>query len=320
MKTIFLTNPYEGKMRDLVYGFLPEGFHLILPEGDSQEECMEKIRDADYLFAGHSVRIDAPLLDAGKNIKMITRFGVGTDTIDQKALKERGIPLYMNRGVNARSVAELTVLLMLAMLRELPRMDAEVHAHKWNVEGMGRRELCGQTVGLIGFGHIGSLVAELLRPFGVKILFWQPEAVTDETKARYNVSYRELDDLLKESDIVSLHCMMNENNRGMMNRELFSKMKDGARFINTSRGALINEKDFAEAILSGKLSSAALDVFETEPLPDDSPLRNLPNVILSPHIGGVTFESFQRIMSQSFRNIQKFDAGDLDAIADRRFL
>jgi phosphoglycerate dehydrogenase-like enzyme len=129
-----------------------------------------------------------------------------------------------------------------------------------------------------------------------------------------------LDDLLAESDIVSLHAMMTDENHGMMNKDLFKKMKDGAKFINTSRGGLVNEEDFAEAIRSGKLSGAALDVFCVEPLPHDSPLRDLPNVILTPHAGGVTRESFQRILSDAFGNIEKFDKGDLDAIASRRIL
>lgn len=279
---------------------------------------MKKVGDADYLYAGHSVRVDAPLLDAGAKLKMVQRFGVGMDSVDEDAMKKRGVPLYVNRGINARSVAELTVLLMLGLVRKLPMLDAGMHAGEWNLDSISRREIHGQTIGMIGFGHIGSLVAERLRPFGAEILYWQPVRGSDEDEKKYNVSYRELDELLKTSDIVSLHCMMTEQNRGMMNKETFAKMKDGAMLLNTSRGALVNEQDFAEAIKSGKLGGAALDVFCTEPLPSDSPLRDLPNVILTPHAGGVTRESFQRILSEAFFNIQKFDEGDFEAIASRR--
>jgi glycerate dehydrogenase len=160
----------------------------------------------------------------------------------------------------------------------------------------------------------------MLHPFGVNVLYWKPHKLSDTDEAKYNVSYRNLDELLNESDIISLHCMMNDQNRGMMNKEMFAKMKDGAKLINTSRGTLVNEKDFVDAIHSGKLSGAALDVFCFEPLPDDSPLRDLPNVILTPHAGGVTRESFQRIMSEAFGNIKKFDDGDFDAIAERRIV
>lgn len=318
MKTIFFTNNYENEMLDIVYSLAPKGFNLVVAKNGSQEECMERVRDADYLYAGHSVRVDAPLLEAGAQLKMVQRFGVGMDSVDEEAMKKRGIPLYVNRGVNARSVAELTVLLMLGLVRRLPMLDAGMHAREWNVDSISRREIHGQTIGMIGLGHIGSMVAERLRPFGVKILYWKPVKCSDEEEAKYGIAYRELDDLLSESDIVSLHCMMTDRNRGMMNKEIFAKMKDGAKLINTSRGALVDEKDFTEAIWSGKLSGAALDVFCVEPLPDDSPLRDLPNVILTPHAGGVTRESFQRILSEAFFNIKKFDEGDFDAIADRR--
>jgi phosphoglycerate dehydrogenase-like enzyme len=281
---------------------------------------MAKIPNADYLFAGHSVRVDAPLLAAGKKLKMVQRFGVGTDSVDQEAMKKYGIPLYINRGVNARSVAELVVLLMLALVRQLPMLDAGMRAHEWNTEGVNRHLIQGKTIGMIGFGNVAAQVGELLRPFGVKLLYWQPEKWSDEEEAKNHIVFRELDDLLKESDIVSLHCMMTEENRGMFNRELFAKMKDGAKLINTSRGGLIDENDFAEAIKSGKLSGGALDVFCVEPLPDDSPLRDLPNVILTPHAGGVTYESYLKIITEAFHNIKKFDEGDFDAIADRRIL
>jgi D-3-phosphoglycerate dehydrogenase len=120
VKTIFLTNYYEGEMLDIVRSLAPDGFNLILAENGSQEECMEKVRDAEYLYAGHSMRVDASLLDAGTRLKMVQRFGVGLDTVDTEAMKKRGIPLYVNQGINARSVAELTVLLMLGVVRQLP--------------------------------------------------------------------------------------------------------------------------------------------------------------------------------------------------------
>ena len=318
MKTIFFTNPYEGKMLDIVRGLVPEGLKLVLAENGSQEECVEKVRDADYLFAGHSVRVDTTLLDSASKLKMVQRFGVGVDSVDEEAMKKRGIPLYVNRGVNARSVAELAVLLMLALVRQFPVLYTGMCANEWNVESISRHEIHGQTVGMIGFGNIASMVAEMLHPFGVKLLYWDVQKWPDEKEMKYNVTYRELDDLLRESDIVSLHCMMSDQNYGMMNKETFAKMKDGAKLVNTSRGGLVNEKDFVEAIRSGKLSGGALDVFCIEPLPHDSLLRGLPNVILTPHAGGVTRESFQRILSEAFNNIKKFDEGDFAAIADRR--
>ena len=320
MKKIFLTNHYEGEMLKIVRSLVPEGMELVMAETGSQEECMEKVKDADYLFAGHSMRVDGPLLDAGKKLKMVQRFGVGMDTVDVDELKAHNVPLYVNRGVNARSVAELAVMLMLALVRHVTWLNEGVHNKEWDTNGITRHEIYGQTVGMIGFGHIGSLVAGMLKPFGVKVIYWQPWRLTAEEEEKMGATFCELDELLATSDIVSMHCMLNDETRGMANREMFAKMKDGAKFLNTARGGLVNEADFAEAIKSGKLSGAALDVFCTEPLPDDSPLRDLPNVILTPHAGGVTWESFQRIMGEAFGNIKKFDDGDFDAIADRRIV
>jgi len=326
MKKIFFTNHYKkGEMRDIVLSLVPEGFELIMAGIDeSQEEYMQIIAEVDYLFAGHTVKVDAAALDVGKKLKMVQRFGVGLDSVDMEAMKQRGIPLYVNRGVNARSVAELTILLTLGMLRQVPRVSVKLRENVWEgpgVSGITRRELHGQTFGIIGFGKIGRLVAQRLAPFGARIIYTDPYRASAEDEKEYGVSYRELDDLLKEADIISLHCMMNEKNRGFMNKEAFAKMKDGARLINTSRGGLINDSDFADAILNGKLSSAALDAYEIEPLPADSIFLTLPdNVILTPHIGGVTRESFQSIISEAFYNIKKFEEGDLEAIAERRIV
>jgi phosphoglycerate dehydrogenase-like enzyme len=324
MKKIFFTNHYkEGEMREIVFSLVPDEFDLIMAGiEESREEYMQMVGKVDYLFAGHTAMVDAAVLDTGKNLKMVQRFGVGLDSVDMEAMKQRGIPLYVNRGVNARSVAELVVLLTLGMLRQVPRVAVKLRENVWEgpgISGITRRELCGQTFGIVGFGMIGKLVAEMLKPFGAKLIYTDPHRATREDEVKYGISYRELDDLLKEADIISLHCMMDDKNRGFMNKQAFAKMKDGARFINTSRGGLVNDADLADAVLSGKLSSAALDAYEIEPLPSDSILLTLPdNVILTPHIGGVTRESFQRIISEAFYNIKKFDEGDLDAIADRR--
>ena len=321
MKTIFCNRTYKGEMLDFLCSIIPEGFNLTSAiVGSSREECLEKIRDADYLFATHELHVDAELLNAAPKLKMVQRLGVGMDSVNLEAIKNRGIPLYINRGVNSRSVAELTVLLIMALARKLLMLDTTMRANEWNRDYPSRRELYGQTVGLIGFGNIASLVAERIIPFGVKILYHDIYRLSPEKEKKYNATYCEVDELLKESDIVSMHCMMDDKNCGMMNKEAFAKMKKGALLVNTSRGGLVNEKDLAEAILSGKLGGAALDVFNVEPLPQDSILRGLPNVILTPHAGSGTLESAKRMLSEGINNIIKFDAGDLDAIADRRIV
>lgn len=317
MTTILLTNHYEGKPLEIVRGETPAGFELSL-EGP----LGERIAGADYILAGGRTKITRALLEKAGNLKMIQRTGVGLDSLDMEAIREMGIPLYVNEGVNSESVAEHSLLLILACLRRLVPIAANTKAGGWNKQAQGVRthELRGKTVGLIGMGHVAQTLVAMLRPFGARILYHdvvrRPEAFEREN----GLEYVSRDEVFALSDIVSLHCPMTEQTRLMVDRERLASMKDGAILVNTARGPLIDAPALAEALQSGKIGFAGIDVHETEPLAADYPLKALENVILTPHVAGITAESFRTMMHDAMRNIEAFEEGRLEEIAPHRYL
>ena len=267
---------------------LDAGFEIVSNDTGrilTREEQKELILDTYAIIAG-TEKYDREMLDGCKNLKVMTRFGVGTDNFDLQAMRDMGIQV----GVisNSNAVAEFALTLILSAMKNLPRYDKAVREGKWSRFTM--RELTGKTVGLIGFGRIGRRLAELLAGFQVTILAYDPymdEAAAKERK----VNPVGLDELLERSDVVSLHLPHTPETAHIMNRDAFCKMKDGAYFLNTSRGSLVDESALYEALNDGKLSGAAIDVFEKEPVTDDNPLFKLENVVLAPHVSALTYET-----------------------------
>jgi D-3-phosphoglycerate dehydrogenase len=230
-------------------------------------------------------RIDEAVLAQLPELRAISKVGVGIDMIDLDAMERHGVRLAWSRGTNARSVSELTISLMLALLRHLPAVTRLARAGEWRqVQG---RTLTGQTVGIIGFGHVGRDLAELLGVFSCRVLVYDIAALEDLPA---HVEQASLESLLAESEIVSLHAVLSDDTRNLIDRERIATMREGALVINTSRGGLIDEHALFEALSSGRLGGAALDVFSTEP-PLDSPLLGLDQVIATPHVGGSTQEA-----------------------------
>lgn len=251
---------------------------------------------------------------------MIQRTGVGLDSLDLDLIKEKNIPLYVNKGINANSVAEHTLLLMLAALRNLIQIDKNTKNGIWKkqIQGVHTYELNGKTVGLIGMGAIGRRVAEILEGFHVNIIYYDVYRVSTEIEQNLEIQYCELNELLKKSDIISLHCPLTKDTEYIINEPAINKMKEGSIIINTARGGLIKEMALTEALKSGKLLYAGIDVYEREPA-TASPLFELENVITTPHIGGVTYNSFSEMMKEAMRNIEAFENGKLDNIEQYRY-
>ena len=321
MKKILLTNLYSGTPLDIVKGALPENFCFAMLEEPTAECLLQSVADADYLLAGGRVRIDENALRHAEKLKMVQRSGVGLDSIDLEVLKRHGIPLYVNRGVNAQSVAEHALLLMLACLRRLTEIHGNTVAGIWKKQEQGVRtfELHGKTVGLIGMGSIAQKVARLMKPFGVRVLYFDPFRPDKTTERELAIEYRDLNTLLAESDIVSLHCPLTDENNKMINDTTLRRMKHGSVLVNTARGGLVDSAALHVALQDGRLSFAALDVHETEPLPAEYPLKSLPNIILTPHIAGVTADSFRAMMTDAMRNIELFDKGQLSEIEHAKY-
>ena len=322
MRSILFTNKYSGSVLDIVKSQLPDCFEPNFLDELSQESLLENVAYADYILAGGRLKITREVLDRAVNLKMIQRSGVGLDALDLDAIKEKGIPLYVNQGVNAESVAEHALLLMLACLRRLPIINSNTKNGIWNkqAQGVQTSELKGKTVGIIGMGNIAQTLVSLLRPFKINILYNNLFAMPVEYETENNMKFVEINELLANSDIVSINCALTPETKNLINSDSIISMKDGAVLINTARGEIVEPIAVANALRDGKLSFAGLDVHSEEPIPEDYPLKEVENVILTPHIGGVTEDSFRTMMHDAFRNIELFDKGNLDEIAQNRYI
>lgn len=322
MPTIVISNHYGSGPLSIIEEVLPTGFNLVNLVSTTGVELLKEVGQADYILASGRLKIDASVLDAAPNLKMVQRTGVGLDSIDIDALKSRRIPLYVNQGVNSDSVAEHTLMLILATLRRLPAVHEEVKSGVWIKQGNGIRnkELKGKTVGIIGAGHIGRRVAELLCGFGVKIVYNDVQRMPSSLEEALGATYMSLDSLYESADIITLHCPFNENSRNLIGPSALSKVRRGCIIVNTARGGLIDEDALVDALNSGIVSGAGLDVFASEPIKFDSPLLRCENVILTPHIGGVTYDSFKKMMSEAMSNIACFDRGETSMIENRRYI
>lgn len=265
-----------------------EGFDVVFNTTGiklSPQEQKKMISDAFAVIAG-TEKYDREMLTGCENLKTIIRFGVGTDNFDLTAMEDLGIKVGIIANHNA--VAEFALTLILSVLKNMPEYDKATRQGSWARYDM--RELSGKTVGIVGFGRIGRRLAELLKGFDVKILAYSPH-IKAEIAEKYGANAVSLDYLLKNSDIVSLHLPDKEDTKHLFNADTINKMKDGAILINTSRGSLIDEAALYNALETGKLSGAGLDVYETEPVDKDNPLFKLDSVVLSPHVSALTKET-----------------------------
>jgi D-3-phosphoglycerate dehydrogenase len=322
MKTILLTNRYTGAPLEIVEGELPAGFALEFLERQDHDCLVAQARDADYILAGGRMKLTADVLDNAPRLKMIQRSGVGLDALDLDAIRAHGIPLYVNQGVNAQSGAEHTLMLILACLRRLTVIHANTRSGIWKKQeqGVQTAELRGKTVGIVGMGNIAKALVALLKPFGVSILYCnlvrEPAAFEEENR----MEFVPLDDLLARSDIVTIHCALTDATRNLVGADAIARMKDGSILVNTARGQIVDVQALAAALRGGKLAFAGIDAHVQEPIPDDYPLKALDNAILTPHIAGVTGDSFRAMMHGAFTNIALFDAGRTDEIARFRYI
>lgn len=316
MAKILLTNFYREKPLAVVKGLLPSGFELIHLDESGRDEIIKKAPDADYLLVGGRSKIDTSVLSAMPNLKMVQRSGVGLDSLDLKALKDRNIPLYVNKGVNARSVAEHTVMLLLSGLRQVVVADQETRAGRWVKHDLGisGHDLFGKTVGLIGFGNIACHVAQMLTPFGVRILYTKRNRLGVDEEQSLGVEYALLEDVLAQSDVISLHCPLTTETQHLIDDRALSLVKRGVYLVNTARGALVEDTALLKAIETGVVKGAALDTFSLEPLPTEHPYLQCKAITLTPHMGGVTYETFSTMINKAFSNIASYHAGDYQSI------
>ncbi len=264
----------------------------------------QELADADALVVRSAVQADAALLEHAPKLRVIGRAGVGVDNIDTDAATRQGIVVMNTPGANAVAVAELTLGLMIAMCRKVPQANSTMHAGRWEKKSLQGTELRGKTLGIVGLGRIGLEVARRARAFGMNLIGYDP-FVAPVIARENEVTLVPIDDIFRQSDFLTLHVGLTSQTEGLINRQSIAIMKPGIRIVNCARGELIVEEALAEALRSGKVAGAALDVFHREPL-KDSPFFDLDSVLLSPHIAGATDEAQEAIGIQLAMQVRDY--------------
>lgn len=272
----------------------PEFRVTVLPKRLPEAELIELLGDVTAMVVRSETRITRAVLEAAPNLKVVGRAGVGVDNVDVEAATARGVVVMNTPSGNTITTAELTFFMMGALARHIPQAHSSMVAGKWDRKLFQGIELHGKTLGVLGTGRIGSEVAQRALAFGMKVLGYDP--FLTEVRARELGITRviELDDVLRQSDFITVHMPVTEDTRHMLDAAAFARMKPGVRIINCARGEIIHECDLEAALKSGKIAGAALDVFDGEPLAADHPFRSIPQVLLTPHLGASTSEAQEK--------------------------
>ncbi len=276
--------------------FLARGLEADVAVGLAPEELIKKIGAYDGLAVRSTAKVSEAVIAAGGALKVIGRAGIGVDNIDVEAATQRGIVVMNTPGGNAVTTAEHTIAMLFALARQIPAADRSTQAGKWEKSRFMGVELTGKTLGVIGCGNIGSIVAERARALHMRVIAYDPYLSADRARD-LGIDKVPLDDLLARSDFITLHVPMTEQTRGMIDKTALKKTKSGVRLINCARGGLIVEEDLKAAIESGQVAGAALDVFVHEPA-HDNPLFGMEQIIATPHLGAATTEAQEKVALQ----------------------
>ena len=302
---VVVLNLYPPAVRAIIATSAPPEIDLRLATTSEPDAIRTLVADAD-VFVGGSWPITAAVMDCAPRLKLIHKWGVGVEKIDLDAARARGIQVAITAGANAQAVAELALLLMLMVLRRIPEAQADLRAGRWS-EGQAvarsqARQLRGKRVGLVGLGNVGREVAIRVRAFGAQVAYFDIRRATPREERALGLIYQPLDDLLVSADVVSLHTPYVVATRGLLSRARIASLKPGAIVINTARGELVDEAALADALRSGRVGGAGLDVLTGEPPAPDNPLlaMDLPNVVATPHIGGSVFDLVADIAAHVF--------------------
>lgn len=276
---------------------------LYLSDPDSVEEVESLMaREPIDAVISRTVQLSAKAIAACPTLKVISKHGVGVSNIDVDAATQRGIPVYVTPGANAQSVAEMTLGLMFAAARRIGFMDRELHEGRWTRAQDGL-ELMGRSIGLVGFGQIGQRVARVCQALGMDVAAFDPALAGQASPVDGVRLVNDLAALLRRSQVLSLHVPLNRHTRGMIGAAQLSQLPQGAIVVNTARGEVIEESALVEALKNGHLHAAGLDTMSVEPLPADNALTALPNVVLTPHVGGSTPAALAGMASDAVRNV-----------------
>lgn len=311
MKIVVLDG-YTENPGDLSWEGLEELGTLTVYDRTPKELVLERIGDADAIYV-NKVVISREILEQCPNLRFIGMLATGYNVVDVEAAKERGVVVCNIPNYGTDAVGQFAIALLLEICHHVQHHSTAVHEGRWAENpdwcfwDYPLIELAGKTMGVIGFGRIGQCTARIAQALGMKILAY--DAFENPALVSETCRYVDLDTLLAESDVISLHCPLFPETEGIINKDTISRMKDGVIILNNSRGPLIVEQDLADALTSGKVYAAGLDVVSTEPISEDNPLLKAPNCLITPHISWAPKESRQRLMDIGVNNLKQFIAG-----------
>jgi len=269
----------------------PEFKVVVLEKRLSEADLLPQISDVVGMIVRSETKVTRKVIEAAPRLKVVGRAGVGVDNIDVEAATEQGVVVMNTPGGNTVSTAELSFAMLLALARKIPQAHGSMSGGKWDRKQFSGTELSGKTLGVLGLGRIGGEVAKRALAFGMKVVGYDPFLTEARAKALGVEVVSELDGLYKEADFITVHMPVTDQTRHMLNASAFSKMKPGVRIVNCARGEIIQDDDLIAALDSGKVTSAALDVFAVEPLEAEHPFRKHPAITLTPHLGASTKEA-----------------------------
>ncbi|AIF68541.1 2-hydroxyacid dehydrogenase [Palaeococcus pacificus DY20341] len=287
---VLIAAPLHEKAFDVLKN---AGFEVVYEEYPNEERLLELAKDVDAIIVRSKPKVTRKVIENAPNLKVIGRAGVGLDNIDLDAAKERGIEVVNSPGASSRSVAELALALMFNVARKIAFADRKMREGVWAKKQCMGFELEGKTLGIVGFGRIGYNIAKIAKAMGMSILLYDPYP-NEERAKEVGGKFVELEELLKESDVVTLHVPLLDSTYHLINEERLKLMKPTAILINAARGPIIDTNALVKALKEGWIAGAGLDVFEEEPLPVGHELTKLDNVVLTPHIGASTVEAQMR--------------------------
>jgi D-3-phosphoglycerate dehydrogenase len=302
MKKVLVSDPMSPEAFEKLKSI--QGVEITEKTGMNEEELINFIPEFHIAVIRGATKMTRNVIQAASNLELIVRAGIGLDNVDRTAAEERGVRVNNTPAATTTSVAEHTLGLMLAAVRNHGKANLSMKAHKWEKKVLSGSELFQKTLGIIGSGRIGLEVARLGLAFGMKVLVYD----IIDVKSDLSIEQVGLDELLENSDIISLHLPLNEQTEHMISDGEFSKMKDGVILVNASRGGTVDENALLTALESGKVRAAGIDVFEKEP-PDDFSLIDHPNVIATPHIGAAAKEGQKRAGFEVVSIVEKYVGG-----------
>ncbi|MGB9692983.1 MAG: phosphoglycerate dehydrogenase, partial [Candidatus Sumerlaeaceae bacterium] len=273
------------------------GFEVVYKPEISHEELVKEIADYDALVIRSRTVVSADVLEHAKRLKVVGRAGVGLDNVDVKTATKLGIIVMNTPGGNTISTAEHTMAMLTSLARMIPQADRSMKEGKWDKKRFVGVELFRKTLGVIGLGRIGTEVAKRALAYGMRVLAYDPY-ISSEVAKKLGVHPASVEEICKEADFITVHVPLNDQTRNLIDKAQIEMMKPTVRLINCARGGIINEDALLEALQSGRIAGAALDVFTQEPLPADHPFRKLDNVVLTPHLGASTSEAQEGVAKE----------------------